>query len=303
MSHARLALGTAQLGLDYGVANPDGRPSADEVDRILRTALDLGLEYIDTASAYGDAEVAVGRFLRTAGSRRHVRIGTKTPRFAAGLSAADLVRDLAQSVDRSRTRLGRDTLDDLLIHAADNLREYGQTLVDFLVEHQQAGRVRRIGISIYDAADARLAIACPSLGATQFPFSVLHRELAEHGLVDDLRRAGHETFARSALQQGLLTLEPAQGERAVPGSGVWLARFREVCSQQGVEPLTAALAYAASWSRADFVVVGVESAEQLRRLSGALSCHLPAGFADRIATRIAGVPPAVRDPRLWAGRA
>jgi aryl-alcohol dehydrogenase-like predicted oxidoreductase len=173
--------------------------------------------------------------------------------------------------------------------------------VDLLVEHQQAGRVRRIGISIYDAADARLAIACPSLGAIQFPFSVLHRELTEHGLVDDLRRTGHETFARSAFLQGLLTLDPVHGERAVPGSGVWLGRFREVCAQHGAEPVAAALSYAASRSGADFVVVGVDSAAQLRRLSAALAGDLPAGFADRIATRIAGVPPAVRDPRLWAG--
>jgi aryl-alcohol dehydrogenase-like predicted oxidoreductase len=303
MSHARLALGTAQLGLDYGVANRGGRPSADEIDRILRTALDLGLEYIDTASAYGDAEIALGRFLRTAASAGRVRVGTKTPRFAAGLSAADLARGLAHSVDTSRTRLGRDMLDDLLIHAADNLREYGQTLVDLLVAHCQAGRVGRIGISIYDAEDARLAVSHPVLRATQFPFSVFHRDLAEHGLVDDLHRAGHETFARSALHQGLLTLEPAQGERAVSGSGLWVARFRDVCTQHGIEPIDAALAYAMSRSRADFVVVGVDSSDQLQRLSRVLSGHLPAGFTDQIATRLAAVPLSVRDPRLWAGRA
>jgi aryl-alcohol dehydrogenase-like predicted oxidoreductase len=302
MSRARLALGTAQLGVDYGVANRGGRPPGDEVDRILGTALDLGIEYVDTAAAYGDAEVAIGRFLRAARPSDRLRVGTKTPRFASGLSATALARALAESIDRSRVRLGRDVIDDLLIHAAENLREYGQALVDLLVDHQAAGRVGRIGISIYDADDVRLAMAYPPLAVTQFPFSVFHRELAEQGLADDLRRAGHETFARSALQQGLLTLDPAQGEAAVRGSGTWLARFRDVCAQHDVEPLAAALAYAVSESRADFVVVGVDSSDQLRRLSRLLAIDLPAHFADEVATRLLDVPPPVRDPRLWAGR-
>jgi aryl-alcohol dehydrogenase-like predicted oxidoreductase len=302
MSRARLALGTAQLGLDYGVANRGGRPPGEEVDRILRTALDLGVEYVDTAAAYGDAEAAIGRFLRTARPSDRVRIGTKTPRFEGGLSTAALAQALTQSIDRSRARLGRDTLDDLLIHAADNLREYGSALVDLLMGHQAAGRVGRIGISIYDAEDVRLAMAYPPLAVTQFPFNVFHRALAEQGLVDGLRRAGHETFARSALQQGLLILEPAEGEAAVSGSGTWLARFRDVCAQYHLDPLSAALAYAVSESRADFVVVGVDSLDQLRRLPRLLESNLPARFAGEVAMRLLDIPPSVRDPRLWAGR-
>jgi aryl-alcohol dehydrogenase-like predicted oxidoreductase len=303
MNRARLALGTAQLGLDYGVANRGGRPSAGEVDRILRTALDLGLEYIDTAAAYGDAEVAVGRFLGAARAAGRVRVGTKTPRLAAGLSPVDLTREVARSVEQSRRRLGLDTIDDVLIHAADNLREYGQSLVDLLVEHRDAGRVGRIGLSIYDDDDGALALAHPPLAVTQFPFSAINRGLVERGLVGDFRRAGHETFARGAFQQGLLVLDPTEGERAVPGAGIWLSRFRDVCREHGVAPLAGALAYAIDQSRADFVVAGVESEGQLRQLFSLASFRLPDGFPDAVAARLAEVPPGVRDPRLWTSRA
>jgi aryl-alcohol dehydrogenase-like predicted oxidoreductase len=297
----RLALGTAQLGMHYGVASSPGRPSADEIGRILRTALDLGVEYIDTAAAYGEAEVAIRRFLRAADHSGRVRVGTKTPRLPAGLSASALVHEVAAAIDRSRTRLGVETLDDLLIHSADDLREYGSRLIDVLMEHRDASRVRRIGLSIYDEADAMLALAHPSLAAAQFPFNVFQRGLTDGGAVERLRLAGHETFARSVLLQGLLSLSPDPGEAAVPGSGPWLASFGQTCASHDVAPVAAALGYAASRSGAHFLVVGVESAAQLREVSGFMQKPLPPALVREMDARFVDVPAAVRDPRLWGG--
>jgi aryl-alcohol dehydrogenase-like predicted oxidoreductase len=285
--------------MDYGVASSPGRPSAGEIDRILRTALDLGVEYIDTAAAYGEAEVAIGRFLRAADHSGRVRVGTKTPRLPAGLSASAVARDVAAAIDRSRRRLGVETLDDLLIHSADDLREYGEGLINVLMEHRDASRIRRIGLSIYEEADAMLALMHPSLAATQFPFNVFQRGLTDGSALERLRLAGHETFARSGLLQGLLSLSPDLGEAAVPGSGPWLASFREMCASHDVAPVAAALGYAASRSGAHVLVVGVESAAQLHEVAGLMRKPLPPVLVREMDARFADVPVAVRDPRLW----
>jgi aryl-alcohol dehydrogenase-like predicted oxidoreductase len=303
MTAARLALGTAQLGMDYGVANQAGRPSPGQIDRILRTALDLGVDCIDTAAAYGEAEVVIGLFLRDVGRPESLRVCTKVPRLPNGLSGAALCREVGVAVDRSRRRLGLDTLDALLLHAADDLREYGEALVEALVEHRDSGRVRRIGVSVYDEADARVALSYRALEATQFPFSVFDRRVAQSGIVERLRSVGHETFARSSLQQGLLALSPECGQAAVPGSGPWLSRLTEVCGAHHVEPVWAAVGYAAVRSGADYLVVGVESADQLLGLWRALQGCLTAELVRDLDQRFSDVPAAVRDPRRWCGAA
>ena len=74
---SRIGLGTVQFGMHYGVSNRVGQPDEREVAAILERAVARGVRYLDTASAYGDAEILLGRHL-PAGHR--LRIVTKTPR-------------------------------------------------------------------------------------------------------------------------------------------------------------------------------------------------------------------------------
>jgi len=71
----RLGLGTVQFGLNYGVSNVSGQPSEDEVKKILACASAGGIDVIDTAAAYGDAESVLGRCLTESAQ---IRVVTKT---------------------------------------------------------------------------------------------------------------------------------------------------------------------------------------------------------------------------------
>ena len=59
----RLALGTAQFGLNYGINNTAGRPTDATVAEILQTARAAGMNLLDTAAAYGDSESRLGTWL------------------------------------------------------------------------------------------------------------------------------------------------------------------------------------------------------------------------------------------------
>jgi aryl-alcohol dehydrogenase-like predicted oxidoreductase len=299
VTRARLALGTAQLGMAYGVANPGGRPPTARIDRILRTALDLGVDYIDTAPAYGDAEALVGRFLSAANRRERVHVCTKLPPLRGGLSAAGVQHEVAVAVERSRAALGIDVIDDFLVHAPQDLRENGPALVDALLEQRHTGRTAHIGASIYDADDATMVLSCPGLSTTQYPFSVFERSVVASGVARRLRAQGHRTVARSAIVQGLLALDPDRGEAAVPGSRSWLDQFGELCAARGVPPVVAALAYASHQGGADYLVVGVEAPEQLVEAARALEHPLPADLIRELDERFADVPADIRDPRRW----
>src|SRR3972149_1325200 len=89
MSVSRITLGTAELGLDYGFRGTDHfiRPEAQEAERIVRLAVELGINLIDTAPIYGDAEEIIGRALRGMRLRPHIASKVAIPEDA--LAARD----------------------------------------------------------------------------------------------------------------------------------------------------------------------------------------------------------------------
>ena len=94
---AELALGTVQFGLAYGATNTRGQVPEDEVARILGSARQAGVRFLDTASAYGTAEAVLGRTLPPG---HDFRIVTKTPAWRAD-------RDLHGNVQPRRRLLAR----------------------------------------------------------------------------------------------------------------------------------------------------------------------------------------------------
>src|SRR5690606_37216178 len=72
----RLSLGTVALGLDYGIANRNGRPGKHEAFAILSAALESGITCWDTARTYGNAEELIGEFLQS-DNRSPVTLVTK----------------------------------------------------------------------------------------------------------------------------------------------------------------------------------------------------------------------------------
>ncbi len=75
---SRMTLGTVQLGLNYGIANSEGKPDAEKAYAILDKAIDTGVKCLDTASGYGDSEKVIGSWIKNRGFNRDaVSIVTK----------------------------------------------------------------------------------------------------------------------------------------------------------------------------------------------------------------------------------
>lgn len=146
-----LGLGTVKLGRDTGVNYPAPFTIPDDATaaRLLDTARDLGINLLDTAPAYGDAERRLGRLL--AGRRDDWVIVTKTgEEYADGHSTFDFTPEHTRaSVMRSLERLDVDHLDCVLVHSdGDDLaivREYGT--LDVLADLKAAGAIRAYGVS------------------------------------------------------------------------------------------------------------------------------------------------------------
>ncbi len=256
----QLGIGTVQFGLDYGVANQGGKSPEAEVRRILDCAADAGIAVVDTAAAYGEAEVVLGRCLPRP---PRFRVVTKTRPLRgrpAGVAAADWI---AEGFQFSLQRLGLDRVDGLLVHhSADLLGEDGGAVLDYLSGLKQSGKVGKIGFSAYDASSVDAAMATHDFDLVQIPVNVLDQRLLRSGHLLRLRQAGVEIHVRSAFLQGVLLMAPRELPQYFAPLQQHLHSWHRALDDSGMTPLQGAFAFMRSLD-VDVIIIGVENATQL----------------------------------------
>ncbi|TDN37919.1 aldo/keto reductase [Hymenobacter sp. UV11] len=247
----RLALGTAQFGLAYGINNTAGQPTPAAVAEVLAAARAAGLTLLDTAAAYGNSEARLGEL---ADEIADFRIITK---IGAGPPA-----QVAQHLAESLARLRRVRLYGMLFHAFGPLQAEPAAW-QALQAARAAGQVARIGVSLYHPHEAEWLLAEGwDVDLVQVPYNVLDQRFA--AVLPRLAARGVEVHVRSAFLQGLLLREPAALPPFFQPLAPKLTQLRALAAGAGV-PLPAALllfvAYAPGVARA---VIGVDSVENLR---------------------------------------
>jgi aryl-alcohol dehydrogenase-like predicted oxidoreductase len=259
----KLALGTAQFGLAYGIANTEGQVTADAAGKILARAREAGMDTIDTAIAYGQSEQRLGE---TGVEGWHVV--SKLP--AVPEACADVQDWVVANVEGSLARLRVPHLRGLLLHRPGQLLgANGRALYQALLRLKDSGKVEKIGISIYEPSELDDLCAHFAFDLVQAPFNVFDRRLATSGWLRRLHAEGVEIHVRSAFLQGLLLSEaggsPAGFER---WESLW-SSWRAWVTAAGLDSLRAALGHVLSYPEIDRVVVGVDS---LRQLNEILAC-------------------------------
>jgi aryl-alcohol dehydrogenase-like predicted oxidoreductase len=287
----RLAIGTAQFGLAYGVTNTTGKVPLAEVKRILAKAGKCGIATIDTATAYGDAEAVLGQTHGLGGFQLITKVAG-LPGAEITLSDAALV---VACVQQSLQRLAVPRLDAVLCHDPRDLQKPGADLLWQALEGlKQTGLIKRIGFSAYGADEiAEISTRYP-VDLVQIPINVLDQRLMQEGTLDVLRERNVSVHVRSAFLQGLLL-----SDRPVPqhlaGLVPYLNRWDAFCRRHGISKQSGALAFLLRDARVERVVVGVESESQLDALIVAASAAIP----DLDWSSLACNNPDLIDPRKW----
>lgn len=256
----KLALGTVQFGLDYGVANTSGRVSEQEAGVILQCAQTCGLDTLDTAIAYGESEAVLGRL----GIERWNTV-TKLP--AVPENYPDVAQWVHEQIEQSMARLGVSQLHGVLLHRpAQLLEKTGPALYGALQSIKAQGKTRKIGVSVYGPAELDELFDAYELDLVQAPLNILDRGLVESGWAGRLHDAGVEVHTRSAFLQGLLLMPAAlRPAKFSPWANVWRS-WDGWLEQESLTPLQACLRYVTSLPQIDRVVVGVDTAAQLQQI-------------------------------------
>ena len=262
----KLALGTAQFGQSYGVANFQGQVSQNEVSSILRYCEVSGIRTIDTAIDYGTSEASLG-----SSDVRKFDVITKIQ--AVPRSCLDLTAWLYGQVDRSMARLKIKNLYGLLLHQPEQLfGSYGQTLLKALIELKVSGIVEKIGVSIYDPTELDKILKLYNFDIVQAPFNLIDRRLIETGWLEKLNMSNIEVHCRSCFLQGLLLMDR---EKVPKKFSSWNILFDEwhswLSENDSLTPAEVCLAFVNSFPGIDKIIVGVDSQNQLKHLVTSLA--------------------------------
>jgi aryl-alcohol dehydrogenase-like predicted oxidoreductase len=192
----RLALGTVQFGLDYGISNTGGQTSSSEVKKILSRSLQVGLNMLDTASGYGESEKLIGE-----NNPEHFKIISK---FPASVKSSD---DIKNSLKTSLSDLNETSLYGYLAHEAQNLINYPH-LWPILQEFKAAGTVKKIGYSLYLPEQLSSLLDAGYIpDIVQLPYNFADRRFEKY--FGRLKQLGCEIHVRSVFLQGLFFVDPA----------------------------------------------------------------------------------------------
>ncbi len=268
----KLGLGTAQFGINYGVANSRGQVSKQGVIDILRLAESAGICLIDTAVSYGSAEKTLGIIGISGWS-----CITKLPPMPYG--ELNPKKWVESQIKESLKRLNLTNFSAVLTHQSDDmLGSNSQEYLHGLQEMKNQGYIKDIGYSIY----------CPSVleeltevfwpNVIQTPYNVFDQRIKTSGWLDKLTVRGTKVHARSVFLQGLLLMAPHLRPSYFKKWEVHLSEWDAFVASQELTAMECALNFVTGDKQFNSVIVGVDSANQLKELMGAYGkrCDLPA---------------------------
>jgi aryl-alcohol dehydrogenase-like predicted oxidoreductase len=258
---ARLALGTVQFGMPYGVSNTGGQVPEARVKAILGAAANAGIDLLDTAAAYGDAEAVISR--ASAGLGQRFLVVSKTPPGGT----TDAVMAAAR---RSAELAGGEGLDAILVHhPADLVGRAGDRLWRALQGLVDEGAVRRVGLSASFDDHPRDLAARFAPAVIQLPVSLFDQRLVRDGTLAEFVARGIEIHARSIYLQGLLFAGEDRLPPAIRGVATLLDAKRRMIRACGATLVEAAIGYVLAQSEIRRIVVGLTSLDELDEMLAA----------------------------------
>jgi aryl-alcohol dehydrogenase-like predicted oxidoreductase len=245
----KLALGTVQFGLSYGINNQTGVPNNQELSEIFLLAKKSGIHVLDSAQGYGNAEERIGEL-----SKNEFQVITKFKKLESPFPFLTELR-------RSLNKIGSDSVYGYLAHDGDLLIK-NPLWWDGLKKAKELGLVKKIGYSLYSVNQLESLLdkqMIPDL--IQFPYNILDRRFEPY--LPKLTSLGVEIHTRSIYLQGLLYMQPNQIPTYVRALNPYLIRVKQIEKNHDISLGQICLGFAIQNPFINKVVIGIDNATQL----------------------------------------
>ena len=200
---ARICLGTAQFGMNYGIANQSGMLSQAQVNDIINFSIANNIITFDTAQSYGNAEAKLGNYFKKFDDLS-IRIITKLDPSILYSDKNEIIKSIKQSIKR----LNRKKIYGFLAH---NIKSMGNKFfLDAVIKAKEKELIEKFGVSVYSPKEAKIALSNKEIDLLQIPFNIIDYRWISEGIIDEANSKNVELFFRSIFLQGFLFLSEDQ---------------------------------------------------------------------------------------------
>jgi aryl-alcohol dehydrogenase-like predicted oxidoreductase len=247
----KIAIGTAQFGMPYGINNRNGQVHGDEITAILDLAWENGIDTLDTAKAYGSEE-SIGCYLK-----RHQN------------TVWDIITKISDS-DIKVTDQVRDSTEKLTIQPSVVLAHSaglfcGEAFQNELVEAKNAQTIIKLGVSLYREDEiSQVLESAFKPDVIQLPINMLDTRLYRCGVLSKLFDREIEIHVRSAFLQGLFYLSKAELEDSFKDVIPYLEKLKSISADIGLTLSELSLLWLVNLKEVSKVIIGVDNVNQLK---------------------------------------
>ena len=290
-----LVLGTAQLGLPYGIANRTGQPNQAVATAIIREAWENGIQEFDTAQGYGESEQVLGKSLLQLNLSSKVKVITKPHPLLDHLDP-DI---LENAITASLKNIGVPQIYGIMLHREEMLALWHKGLAEILSRLVAKGMVQKVGVSVYSPEKAMEAINTDGIDMVQIPTNILDRRFEKAGVFEIAKEKKKEVYIRSVFLQGLLLMDAG----AVPDKMAFaipvIEEFESLSKEFGLTRHEISLGYIKFKMPNAHVVFGAEKKEQVTKNLAAWQKDVPELLGEKVRTIFSNVNEQILNPHLW----
>jgi aryl-alcohol dehydrogenase-like predicted oxidoreductase len=254
----KLVIGSAQLGMNYGLFN-NKKITFKEFKKIEKLVLKSKINFIDTATTYGDSEKIIGNSKL---KKLHIITKIKIPTN----KNINVKNWLLKEISKSLIKLKINKIYGILVHNyKDLLGSYGKNYLLSLRELKRKKIIKKIGISIYDPSEIKKIWKFWKPDIIQVPFNPLDNRILVSGWINILKKSKVKIFARSIFLQGLL-INKDSPFKINKNYKILLNKYKNWCYKNNISLIQGCLHFVKQFKKIDYLVVGFNNYDQLKEI-------------------------------------
>ena len=257
---SKIVIGTANFGMDYGIGNNQKKLLDSDILEIISIAKKKGIETIDTADSYGNSLKRLGEF-----GVNDFKVITKFPRIPD--YKKNQTNWFNDQVTGTLKQLGISSLEAILLHYPKDIFENkNYKLIHFLSNLKKDGVIKKIGVSIYEKNELEEILKIFKPDIIQCPINLFDNRLLETNYLEEISNKGIEVHVRSIFLQGLLLFKKEEiPQEFLKFQNIWQEWYNWLKITK-LNPLEACIRYTNYIKGIDKIVVGINSANQLKQI-------------------------------------
>lgn len=300
MEISKITLGTAQMGMKYGIANKNKNLNLKKSLEILNFAFTNGINCYDTAQVYGESEKILGQFFKR--KRKKPIIISKLPKIVVkerNPNFEQVYNFMKKSLSESTKQLEIEKLPICLLHNFSDINRYDGLIEKSLIKLKENNLVSKIGISTYTPKEAKQFLENKKLDIIQIPINIMDTRLIKNGIIKELKKENKMIFARSIFLQGIVFLKPNKLPKKLIKFSKNIKKIQQICLENNLTIEQLSFLFIRDLHEINSVVMGVDTLEQLKQNKKLLSMpSLPISINEKI-LEIPQLPDRLLNPSKW----